>query len=283
MAQRFGAFACQNLVLGGLGVAVVVLFGLVLADLAGDNDHGVTFTSAATDLALTPVPRQFAGRLAAPMPADTHARKQLFLATILPLVLRVNEDIRADRARLRRLHALALNGHRPILGDAAWLRQLASRYDIEISDFSALLRRVDAVPPSIALAQAATESGWGSSRFAQQGNALFGQRTWAAGGGLVPTDRAVEQTYEVQRFDDLEAGIRAYVHNLNRHPAYADFRARRAADKPRPDPLTLAATLSAYSELGADYVALLHQVIQENDLGALDTARLHRPKGNTEN
>ncbi|MHA1565147.1 MAG: glucosaminidase domain-containing protein [Alphaproteobacteria bacterium] len=277
MSGRLGKFARQNLVLAGLGAAVTVLYGLALLDLSGPAGHRPAATSAITDLARSPVPRQFAIRLTTPMPADTGTRKQLFLATVLPLVLRVNENIRADRARLRQLRALVLNGRLLALGDAVWLQRLADRYAIENGDFTSLLRRVDAIPPSLVLAQAATESGWGSSRFAQQGNALFGQRTWAPGGGLVPAGRAAGGTYEVQRFDDLAAGIRAYVHNLNRHPAYADFRALRATHKPRPDPLALAATLSAYSELGAGYVELLHQVIQENNLTDLDTARLDRP------
>lgn len=277
MTQGFGAFARQHVVLGGLGAAVLLLFGLVLTDLSDRGDDSHTVASALADLAKTPVPRQFAHRLTSPMPSDAAARKQTFLATILPLVLRVNEDIRADRARLRHLRARVLNGRPLAPGDAQWLQRLAQRYGIKGSDFAALLRRVDAIPPSIVLAQAATESGWGRSRFANQGNALFGQRIWTPGAGLVPADRAAEQTYEVARFDDLEAGIRSYVDNLNRHPAYADFRTQRAAHKPRPDPLALAATLSAYSELGAGYVDILRQVIRENDLAAFDGARLDRP------
>ncbi len=260
--------------LWGLAVAVLALYALALADLlSGDDGREEPGVSLAAD----PVPRQFAARLPAPMPADAPTRKQLFLATVLPLVLRVNEDIRAARARLIRVRGLVLNGRPLPPSERTWLRRLAERYGTETTDFAVLLRRVDVIPPSLALAQAATESGWGESRFAQQGNALFGQRVWRAGAGLIPAGRADGGQYEVRRFADLEASIRAYARNLNSHPAYDDFRVQRASRRPKADPIALAATLSAYSELGAEYADLLGQVIRENQLRQLDTARLAQP------
>lgn len=274
MLQRSRGPAHGQIVLWGLAAAVLALYALVLADFAASpGGHGAV-ESAPASLADAPVPRRFDGRLPGPMPTDALARKRLFLATVLPLVLRVNEDISATRARLMRIRGLALNG-RPLTGSQkTWLRRLALRYGTEAGDFAALLHHVDIIPPSLVLAQAATESGWGSSRFAQQGNALFGQRTWRAGGGLVPAGRSADAVFEVRSFDTLDAGIRAYVHNLNSHPAYGVFRVQRAQRGPRLNALALAAGLSAYSELGTEYVEILRQVISENDLDRLDRARL---------
>ncbi len=284
MPQRFRGPAPGKIIFWGLAAAVLALYALVFADFAGSRRGQVADEAAGAIFAGAPVPRQFAARLPAPMPADPAARKQLFLSTVLPLVLRVNEDIGANRARLMHLRGIVLNG-RPLTGSqAAWLRRLARRYGTQGTDFTTLLRRVGAVPPSLVVAQAAIESGWGSSRFAQQGNALFGQRVWRTGGGLVPTDRPPDTVYEVRSYKNLDAGIRAYVQNLNNHPAYEDFRTQRLKRGPRPDSLELAATLSAYSERGDEYVEILRQVIRENDLHKLDTARLvtprNRPKPN---
>src|SRR3546814_12609314 len=113
--------------------------------------------------------------------------------------------------------------------DQRWLDQLADRYGLDSVDANELLERVDVVPPGLALAQSIEESGWGTSRFAQSGNAVFGMWTWSAGSGLVPEDRPDGETYEVQRFRSLENSVAAYMRNLNTKTSYREFRDRRAA------------------------------------------------------
>lgn len=210
--------------------------------------------------------------------SDIQARKSLFLRTVLPLVLRVNEEIAAERARVERIEA-----HREAGGgigpeDAAWLEDRAAWYRLDHPDIPALLTRMDALPPSLALAQAAEESGWGTSRFAREGNALFGQWTTDPNvKGLVPLARAEDATHRVRAFDRLLDAVRAYARNLNTHPAYAELRAMRHAAREAGEPLDgdlLAGTLHSYSERGAEYVDTLRVIIRANGLSDLDGVRL---------
>ena len=105
---------------------------------------------------------------------------------------------------------------------------MADLYGTDPFDVQELLNRMDVVPPSLALAQAAEESGWGTSRFARQGNALFGQYTYNAKPGIVPAQRDADRRHRVRSHDNLLAAVRAYVHNLNSHWAYEDFRRKRS-------------------------------------------------------
>jgi Bax protein len=139
------------------------------------------------------------------------------------------------------------------------------------------LRRVDAISPALALAQSAEESGWGRSRFAVKGNALFGQRTWGKGSGLVPQRRDEGGRHEVRVFPSLLESVRSYARNLNGHPAYGDFRARRAAMRARDtklDPYGLIETLTAYSERREDYVRTIHKILRVDNLEELEGTRL---------
>ena len=208
---------------------------------------------------------------------DANWRKSLFVASILPLVLAANEVIVDDRARL-----LALHEKKPALSAAerAWLQGLARRYRTEPEDWARLLARVDAVPPSLAVAQAAIESGWGTSRFARQGNALFGQWTWQPGAGLKPKQmRAELGDYAIKRYPSLYGSVADYMRNLNTQKAYAGFRRLRAgqrANGKQPSGRAVASTLTSYSEEGAKYVSKLLNLIKSNSLGRLDQARLTR-------
>lgn len=237
-----------------------------------------------------PVPRLFIARL----PGDigdirsTKKRKELFLRTALPLTLKANEDIAKDRARLQRLQKIADGAGGPGgLGklnprQRDWLDRLAKRYGLENPDFTELLRRVDITPPSLALAQAAIESGWGTSRFARIGNALFGQRSFrkASGrpiAGIIPAERAANESYRVRAFASLYDSVRSYAHNLNTHFSYADFRRKRAqmrAAGHTPDGGRLAGTLISYSEEREVYVMALRTLIDGNRMAVLDHARL---------
>lgn len=226
------------------------------------------------------------GDLDAVPPAD---RKKLFLQLMLPLVLAANEEIAADRAQLVALADRLAAGAAPSGEQADWLAAVARRYrlplDHALGDAAAfaaaarevlpeLLSRVDEVPPSLALAQAALESGWGTSRLALQGNALFGERTWTEP-GLEPLDPAPGATHRARRFDSLMEAVAAYMHNLNTHPAYAAFRRARAALRDRAVPLdgaALAGHLTRYSERGADYARAVAELIRINGLAGLDGA-----------
>jgi Bax protein len=205
---------------------------------------------------------------------DLAQRRSTFLKAALPLVLLINENVMKDRRRLLALrdeHAAGFNLHRE---DQAWLADLARRYKLHAVDFDELVRRVDVIPPSLALGQAATETGWGTSRPARRGNALFGQMIMANQAG---DDGTPVPTWIVQPFDDLYNSVRAYAENLNTHPAYAEFRRMRAQLRDTgdtPDGYRLIGTLLLYSERGVDYVTDVRTMIRSYDLGRLDGAVL---------
>lgn len=204
-------------------------------------------------------------------------RKALFIEAVLPLVLQVNEEIRAARARLWDLRARKRLGEQLDAVDRLWLATMSERYGVARGDLESLLARVDIVPPSLALAQAAAESGWGTSRFAREGNALFGQWTTADGPGLTPLERERGLTHKVRAFDSLLESVRAYALNLNTHTAYRGFRKARLKMRRHGKPLDgsrLAGELEAYSERGLEYVGILRTIIDANRLSQLDAARL---------
>ena len=206
-------------------------------------------------------------------------RKQLFIQTMLPLILLANETVRAERDLLidivdRIDAALPLSD-----SESDWLDNLAERYGTEPGDTAELLARVDVLPPSLAIAQAAVESGWGTSRFAREGNAVFGQRVFREGAGIVPEDRDEDGTHEIRAFDSLFDSVLAYLHNLNSHWAYEDFRANRAAVRANDQRLQagdLLVDLVYYSEERGKYLRILKRVIKENVLEQFDHARLDR-------
>ena len=205
------------------------------------------------------------------------ARKGLFIKTTLPLILHVNELVERKRQRIILLRALLESGIEIDPADATWLQSVRERYGIDRADFDALLRRVDVVPPSLALAQGAEESGWGTSRFAREGNALFGQRVFRGVAGMVPRKREQGKRHRVRAFGDLIDGVKAYVHNLNTHPAYSGFRRARAAMRkqgPKLDGYRLAGALIQYSERREAYIATIRSIIRVNGLGIFDRAWL---------
>lgn len=207
---------------------------------------------------------------------DPAARKALFLRTLLPLVLEANRELR--RARSKVVAALDAQAQGRLgVADALWLEAIAHWYGAEPGNAADLLSRIDTVPPSLALAQAAQESGWGTSRFALRANALFGQRSWGdAAVGLAPRE-AERLDFKVRAFPDLMSAVRAYLHNLNSHPAYQELRDRRARARALGVPLhalELVRGLEGYSEEGADYIASLSELIRSNRLQALDELRL---------
>ncbi len=227
-----------------------------------------------------PVPRYYVDQIPVDIldMADIEDRKDIFISVVLPLILSTNEKILSQRERLLTVMAAQQAGEKLSKTDKVWLNNLADHYREEPGNLDALLVKVDAVPVSLALAQAVEESGWGTSRFAREGNALFGQRVWSAGKGIVPKEREEGETYEVKAFSSLADSVDAYIHNLNAHPAYELFRSereRRKADAG--NELTgykLTETLLTYSERGEEYVEALKALIQTNRFDQFENARL---------
>lgn len=209
---------------------------------------------------------------------EVNRKKALFLRMVLPLVLTTNERLLEQRARLTDLHKRAEAGEEIIGADKIWLGKMFESYKTEPGDFDALIKKVDVVPPSLALAQAAVESGWGTSRFAREGNALFGQWVWGdEAKGIVPEKRQEGKTHKIKAFDTPLAAVAAYIKNLNTHRAYRKLRAIRAelrAQGARLNGAHLAEGLEAYSEKGMEYVDLIRGIISHNKLRPLDRARL---------
>jgi|TARA_B100000315_G_scaffold59265_2_gene53751 Bax protein len=208
--------------------------------------------------------------------SQPETRKKFFFKMVLPLVLRVNDRIAGDRRRLLPLKAALRSGRRLAAADRLWLAAKSDQYGVRRGDMAELARRMDTVPPSLAIAQAAEETGWGTSRFAREGNALFGQWTFAAVGGLVPKSRDNGKSHKVKAFQTLTEAVGAYVANLNTHRAYRGFRAERMRVRRHGElsGLELARTLGSYSERGRAYVSSIIRIIRANRLGQLDKARL---------
>ncbi len=208
---------------------------------------------------------------------ETPRRKAMFFKSVLPLVLQVNEEIQVTRKRIQSYNTVIAKGGVPKATERKWLDKMIKRYKVKNDDIAALLLKVDVVPPSLALAQAAKESGWGSSRFAREANALFGQWTFEKNAGLVPNDRSEGKQHLVKKFDSLYHSVRAYAYNLNTHRAYRSLRALRAdmrSSNRLLDGQVLAGGLHAYSEQGADYIRAVRSMIRVNKLRRLDNARL---------
>ena len=203
---------------------------------------------------------------------STKKRKEFFIQIVLPLILKENNNIRLDRKRLFKI----INKSNNTKLEIKWLEKKFKQYGINSNDLSILKIRMDEVPVSLALAQAAKETGWGTSRFAQEGNALFGQWTWS-GEGLKPKDSDKNEGHKVMKFNVLQASVRAYQRNLNTHLTYKEFRKARAElrdEGKELDSLVLAQYLNNYAETGEKYVEVLQKIIEQNNLKDFDDAKL---------
>lgn len=202
-------------------------------------------------------------------------RKASFVAYLRPIVKAENLRLLRQRRRLQRMVGELRQGRKLSHERRGWVLRLAGDYQVA-SDGRALLavgedllRRVDAVPMPLVLVQAAKESAWGRSRFARNGNNLFGQHCFDAGCGIVPNDRSPGKRVEVQTFPTVRASVRSYLHNLNSHPKYEKLRAIRARLRKDGKPVTsvaLAAGLNFYSERRQDYIAEVRDMIRNNGL-----------------
>ncbi|MDA9105283.1 glucosaminidase domain-containing protein [Candidatus Pelagibacter sp.] len=203
---------------------------------------------------------------------NTKKRKDFFIQIILPLVIDENNNIKLDRMKLFSI----LNKNKNTKTEQEWLNMKFKQYGLVNKDLSTLKIRMDEVPVSMAIAQAAKETGWGTSRFAQEGNALFGQWTWN-GDGIKPSDAEDDSTHKVMRFKVLQASVKAYQRNLNTHSTYKDFRSARAGlrdEGKKLDSMILSEYLDKYAETGKEYVKTLQQIIRQNNLTDFDDARL---------
>ncbi|WP_430397012.1 glucosaminidase domain-containing protein [Ferrovibrio sp.] len=225
------------------------------------------------------VPRIFLARLPIDI-ADvnlTEKRKRAFIKVMLPHILRENERIADDREKLLKLQERRDSGLPLRPRDEAWLADLSQRYGLDEADLDEMLLRVDMIPPALALAQSIEESGWGTSRFALLGNAVYGQWTWNPGSGIVPENRPDGEKYEILRFSSLEHSVAAYMRNLNSKSSYREFRDQRSKLRQRDmslDGYSLAGHLHRYSVRGADYVRTLRSIMRTNDLEMFDSSRL---------
>ena len=203
---------------------------------------------------------------------NSKKRKNLFIQIILPLVIKENNNIKLDRKKLFSI----LNKSKNTKLEKSWLNSKFKQYGVLNKDLPTLKIRMDEVPTSMAIAQAAKETGWGTSRFAQEGNALFGQWTWS-GEGIKPSDADGSSTHKVMKFKVLQASVRAYQRNLNTHSSYKDFRSARAELRDQGkklDSMILTKYLDKYAETGKEYVRVLQQIIKQNNLVDFDDAKL---------
>lgn len=195
---------------------------------------------------------------------DSAEKKRLFIAFLKPLIHAENAKILNKRDHLKEI----LSQNKPSKADAVWLNKRCDEYLIYPCELQELSLRLDIIPVSLALAQSAAESGWGSSRFAQEGNALFGQ--WVAHGqGMDPKHRDHGKSHQIGTFNSPKDSIKAYMKNLNTHRAYHDFRHQRAnmrKQKILPNGYQLANTLLYYSERKELYVNLIKDIIKTNHL-----------------
>ena len=203
---------------------------------------------------------------------NTKKRKDMFIKIVLPLIVKENSKIRIDRKRL----FIILNKNSNTDIEKKWLEKKYKQYGVRQNDLSTLKIRMDEIPVSLAIAQAAKETGWGTSRFALKGNALFGQWTWS-GEGLKPKNADEGKDHKVMKFHSLQLSVRAYLRNLNTHSTYKNLRKARTElrnqNKPL-DSIILSKHLDKYAETGNKYIEVLQKIIEQNNLKDFDEARL---------
>ena len=203
---------------------------------------------------------------------DVKLKKETFIKIVLPLVVAENEKILGDRKKLKKITSKKITSDK----EKSWLRQKLREYKVKNSDMRELEKRMDIIPVSIALAQAAKESGWGTSRFALEGNAIFGQWTWT-GQGIEPLNKEKDKDHKILRFPILRASVKAYKNNLNTHKGYAQFREKRFKLRKRNRSikgLELTDTLEKYAQTGKEYTEILEQIIKQNYLSDFESVQL---------
>jgi Bax protein len=248
--------------------------GITSARPDADQDAMSEPSSMSATPAIVMVPADFARRIPERHSALSGAdQKQSFINLVLPLIVASNDELVQRRNAVK----AAFDAK-----DRAMLEKWAVLYRVDPEKLDdaklakQLLRRVDTIPVALALAQAAIESGWGTSRFALQGNALFGQWAWTESAGIRPLAASNERAV-VRSFGSLLESVRAYMHNLNTHPNYQRFRLARQRLSPQNKTIkagTLATYLDSYAEIGTTYVDKLRAVMSSNNFDQYASARL---------
>ena len=202
---------------------------------------------------------------------STKKKKETFLKILLPLIVAENEKIEKDKKYL--LKILKENNSQE---NQKWINKKYRDYKVSKKDINELIVKMDVIPISIALAQAAKESGWGTSRFALEGNAIFGQWTWK-GDGIEPLEKASDANHKILKFPLLRASVKAYITNLNSHNSYKAFRVKRAELRAQNKPLLgkeLIDQLENYAQTGKEYTKVLRQIIEQNDLDEFEAVTI---------
>lgn len=206
---------------------------------------------------------------------DVKTKKRSFFDLIRPMVKEENQILQNENEQIVALFSEIEDGQELNETDKEWLEDMAAYYRVspfdmtESADIQALLKKVDIIPESLFLAQAAIESAWGTSRFAKTANNLFGQWCFTQGCGIVPSKRKPDQTHEVQKFETINASVKSYMHHLNSHPFYEPLRDARLASrkaKTAPSGYEMAVGLEKYSARGLEYVKEVRSVIRYNKL-----------------
>ena len=240
----------------------------------GYNLNDVRKKKLVKPVALTLLPQEIK------MIENSKKRKEFFIQIVLPLIIEENNNIKLDRKTLFTIINKSNNSN----SEKKWLEKKYKQYGVKSGDLSSLKIRMDEIPVSLAIAQAAKETGWGTSRFALEGNALFGQWTWS-GEGLKPKEAKEGENHKVMKFNILQASVRAYQRNINTHSTYKDFRKARAKlrDNNKPlDSIELSKYLNKYAETGNQYVEVLQKIIRQNKLQDFDDAKLLPASANLE-
>ncbi len=199
-------------------------------------------------------------------------RKNLFIKIVLPLIIEENTKIKLDRKKL----FIILNKNSNSKSDIEWIKKKFKQYGVAKNDLTTLKIRMDEIPVSLAIAQAAKETGWGTSRFAQKGNALFGQWTWS-GNGIKPAAADIDSKHKVASFKVLKASVKAYQRNINTHSSYKEFRKERAIQRDnygKLNSLELVKYLDKYAETGIEYTKILTKIINQNSLTDFDDVKI---------
>jgi len=254
----------------GLLVTVLIVFVWLLSPR--DNLSDPLPGADATEQAPISVVPDFAAVV------EIDLRKRQFFEFLKDYIYAANAEVLKTRQQLKGYDEIAASGSPFSPTERSWVLTLADEYDLDTTELSEreitaqLMIRVDEVPVAMALAQAANESAWGTSRFAIEGNNIFGQWCFESGCGLVPLQRKGNASYEVRKFDSIGASVAAYIKNINSQYSYEGLRVLRARMRSRNEPLNafdLAAGLAAYSERGEDYVDEVQNLIIQNELDRL--------------
>jgi Bax protein len=219
--------------------------------------------------------------------SDVKRKKELFVEMMLPNVLKVNNEILAERKEFLEVFNKIKKNQKITDEERNYIEEKAKKYKVKSKFFPSneqryinlveeLDYRINYIPVSLAIAQAAIESGWGQSRFAKEGNSLFGQWSWD-GTGIIPKDREEGESYRVKTFKDIQSAVRSYALNLNSHLSYKQFRINRYLILQRQNFIygkNLVPNMILYSQLREKYLGLLKSVINSNKLTLLDRASL---------